>query len=214
MSHLNTALAHICNSLIITPLSTKNQINLNSNCRMNIYCLHPNREWNIPPCKGELYSSPLTFLTLSIQAAKHDLQNITATTVKEEGDIKDEQKQNGYSPTGNSPPPVTAGSSSFNDCSDSQSPSSASYHQGCAQRGNDFQVAFEMSNSQIRQFPPIFGAIPADPGSAYAGRSFPGSRESYDSTDSSLPIDSRHGLPNDAYSQGLNWYHAGPPAYI
>ena len=150
---------------------------------------------------------------LSIEAAKHDLPSVASTSVKEEeNDTKDEQKLNGYSPTTNSPTADTAGSSSFNEGSSSQSPSSAAYQQGCAHRGNDFQVPLEISSSQIRQFPPIFGTIPVDP--TYAGRSFSGSRETYDGTDSSLPMDSRHGIPNDAYSQGLTWYHTGPPAYM
>jgi len=133
--------------------------------------------------------------------------------VKEEEGAREDQKENGYSPVGSSPAGDTVGSSSFNDCSNSQSPSSVSYQQGCVHRGNDFQVPIDMASSHIRQFPPIFGTIPVDPGSSYAGRSFTGSREPYDSTDQSLS-DSRHGLLNNAYSQGMTWYPAGPPAYM
>ena len=134
--------------------------------------------------------------------------------MKDEEGATEEQKENGYSPVGSSPAGDTVGSSSFNDCSNPQSPSSVSYQPGCAHRGNDFQVPIDMASSQMRQFPPIFGTIAVDPGSSYAGRSFSGSREPYDGTDQSLPTDSRHGLLNSAYSQGMTWYPAGPPAYM
>ena len=133
--------------------------------------------------------------------------------MKQDEDSKEEQKQDAYSPRESSPTPETAGSSSFNDRSNSQSPSNASYQQS-VNRGSDFQVSLDAGSSQLRQFPPIFGAIPVDPGSSFTGRAFTGSRESYDASDAAFAIDSRHGLPNDGYSQALSWYHTGPPAYM
>eukprot|EP00795_Rhopilema_esculentum_P013434 gene13434-4305_t len=149
----------------------------------------------------------------SPKAIKYDLANGTATAVKEDQDGKETQGSEGFSPR--EATASKAASSSVIEGSNSKSPSTSPYQPVPSGMSRNTEFASPVdSDDQVRQFAPIYGAIPVEPGS-YSGVPYSGSRETYDNVETSFSAAvSRQGLPHDAYTQNLGWYHAGPPAYM
>ena len=149
---------------------------------------------------------------MSVLALRYDLVNGSSTTAKEDDKTKNHSASEPYTPPGYSPGNDPS-SAAANDRASPQSQTKASY----VSRGNDYAIQVDPNSAQMRQYPPIYGAIPVDSATAtgaYSGGHFPSSREAYVNADSNFAAAQRQGLPTDAYSQNLHWFHTGPPAYM